>query len=74
MAEPTIPPGHGEAFHDAFARLHRCFEEDVRAFQEGRFRGEDGTRYATVEDGRAGLAFLEAAVRSSENDHAWVSL
>jgi len=74
MAEPTIPPGHGEAFHDAFARLHRCFEADVRAFQDGRFRREDGARYATVEDGRAGLAFLEAAVRSSENDHAWVSL
>ncbi len=35
LAEPTIPSGHPEAFHDAFARLHRCFEADVRQV-EGR--------------------------------------
>ena len=33
MAEPNIPPGHPEGFHDAFARLHRCFEADVRKWQ-----------------------------------------
>ena len=54
MAEPTIPSGHSEGFHDAFARLHR--------------------RYATVDDGRVGIAFLEAAVKSSENDHTWTEL
>ena len=62
MAEPTIPSGHGEAFHDAFARLHRCFEEDVRAYQKGTYQREDGSRYAMVEDGRIGIAFLKAAV------------
>ena len=35
MAEPTIPAGHPEAFHDAFARLHRCFEADVRKYLAG---------------------------------------
>ena len=35
MAEPTIPAGHPEAFHDAFARLHRCFEADVRKWKAG---------------------------------------
>ncbi|MBI4879140.1 MAG: Gfo/Idh/MocA family oxidoreductase [Planctomycetes bacterium] len=74
LAEPTIPSGHGEAFHDAFARLHRCFEEDVRAYQEGTYQGADGSRYATVEDGRAGIAFLQAAVESNARGHAWVSL
>ena len=74
MAEPTIPSGHSEGFHDAFARLHRCFEEDVRAYQEGAYQGEDGARYATVDDGRVGIAFLEAAVKSSENDHTWTEL
>ncbi len=73
LAEPTIPSGHGEGFHDAFARLHRFFEEDVRAYQEGTYSGEDGSRYATVEDGRLGIAFLVAAVESNRNDHAWVS-
>ncbi|MEW6746559.1 MAG: Gfo/Idh/MocA family oxidoreductase [Planctomycetota bacterium] len=74
MSEPTIPSGHGEAFHDAFARLHRCFENDVRAYQEGQYKGTDGCRYATVDDGRMGIAFLMAALESQKKDHAWVAL
>ena len=35
LAEPTIPAGHPEAFHDAFARLHRSFEADVRKWKAG---------------------------------------
>lgn len=60
-----IPPGHGEAFHDAFARLHRSFEQDVRAYQAGKAWKDDGSRYANVEDGRVGIAFIDAAVKSS---------
>ncbi len=65
MLEPTIPAGHPEAFHDAFARLHRCFELDVRAYQAGKPFNCDGSKYANVEDGRMGIAFIEAAVESS---------
>lgn len=65
MAEPTIPPGHGEAFHDAFARLHRCFEADVREYLDKKPFTCDGSKYANVEDGRMGLAFIDAAVESS---------
>ncbi len=74
LDEPTVPPGHPEGFHDAFGRLHRFFEEDVRAWQEGTFQGSDGSRYATVEDGRIGIAFLVAAVESNSKDHAWVKI
>lgn len=74
MAEPTIPSGHPEAFHDAFARLHRCFEADVRAFQAGQPFSCDGSKYANVEDGRTGIAFVAAALASSQNGGAWVDL
>ena len=74
MAEPNIPPGHPEAFHDAFARLHRCFEEDVRAFQRGEKIACDGSRYANVEDGRVGIAFVGAAVTSGQKQGEWVEL
>ena len=74
MAEPTIPSGHGEAFHDAFARLHRCFELDVRNYAEGKYQGADGSQYATVEDGLIGLHFLESALRSQNQNNAWVPL
>lgn len=65
MKEPTIPSGHGEAFHDAFARLHRCFEADVRAYQEKRPFKDDGSKYANVDDGRMGMYFIGKAVESS---------
>ncbi|MFH1738169.1 MAG: Gfo/Idh/MocA family oxidoreductase [bacterium] len=74
MAEPTIPPGHPEAFHDAFARLHRCFEQDVRAYNAGKSWNDDGSKYANVEDGRIGIAFIDAAIASSKKKGAWVAM
>jgi hypothetical protein len=66
-----LPPGHAEGFHDAFARLHRCFEADVRRWQAGEAFACDGSLYANVEDGWAGMAFLETALRSSASNGKW---
>jgi predicted dehydrogenase len=74
MGQPTLPSGHSEGFHDALARLHRDFEVDVRAYWAGESFNCDGTNYATVEDGRVGLAFINAAVASSAKDGAWTKL
>ncbi len=74
MAEPTSPSGHPEAFHDAFARLHRCFEVDVRAYLDGRPWSQDGSKYANVEDGRMGVYFISKAVESSNDGGALVDL
>ncbi len=74
MAEPTIPAGHPEAFHDAFARLHRCFEADVRKWQAGEKFASDGSKYANVEDGWMGIAFIETCVTSGGQKGAWTSL
>jgi predicted dehydrogenase len=74
MAEPTVPSGHPEAFHDAFARLHRCFEADVRKWQAGGAFAPDGSKYATVEDGWMGIAFIEACVESGSKKGAWTSM
>jgi predicted dehydrogenase len=72
MAEPTIPSGHPEGFHDAFARLHRCFESDVRRWKAGQKFNCDGSKYANVEDGRMGIAFLETCVKSSAGNGRWL--
>jgi len=74
MAEPTIPSGHPEAFHDAFARLHRCFEADVRAYQAGTYTEADGSKYATVADGHMGILFVEKSVESASKAGAWVDM
>jgi len=74
MAEPTIPAGHPEAFHDAYARLHRCFEADIRKWQAGEPLACDGSKYASVEDGWMGIAFIETCVKSSAGKGAWTAL
>ncbi|KAB2642771.1 MAG: Gfo/Idh/MocA family oxidoreductase [Verrucomicrobia bacterium] len=74
LAESTLPAGHPEAFHDAFARLHRCFEADVRKWQAGKKFTSDGSKYANVADGWNGIAFIETCVKSSKKNGAWVAM
>jgi len=74
LAEPTIPSGHPEGFHDAFARLHRDFERDVRAWKAGRPFTSNGSRYANVEDGWTGIAFIETCLKSSRKKGALTAM
>ena len=74
LAESTLPAGHPEAFHDAFARLHRCFEVDVRKWKAGKKFACDGSKYANVEDGWTGMAFIDTCVKSSKKKGAWVAM
>jgi predicted dehydrogenase len=74
LAEPTIPAGHPEAFHDAFARLHRCFEADIRKWKAGESFAGDGSKYASVEDGWMGIAFIETCLQSGGSRGAWTPM
>lgn len=74
LDEATIPFGHVEAFHDAFARLHREFEKDVRLYNDGKPFQCDGSRYANIHDGVKHMRFVEAAVESATNDSKQVAL
>jgi predicted dehydrogenase len=67
-----LPSGHPEGFHEALANLHKTIQLQIR-----RRNGEsvpDPYPHPDVRDGAAGLAFIEAAVRSSENDGAWTNV
>lgn len=74
MKDVKIPSGHCEGFHDAYSRLHRFFEADVRKYWEGEPFDCDGSKYANVYDGRMGMSFIDATVESSQNDGAWTKL
>jgi predicted dehydrogenase len=73
-AEATIPSGHVEAFHDAFARLHREFEKDVRLYNAGKKFKCDGTKYANIDDGVKHMKFVETAVKSAKNGSKWIRM
>ncbi|WAP68641.1 Gfo/Idh/MocA family protein [Jiella pelagia] len=68
-----IPAGHPEGYLEGFATIYAEAAELIRAATEGREPPTD-IALPTIEDGIDGLAFIEACVKSSKEDGAWVSL
>ena len=50
------------------------FEADVRKWKAGKKFSCDGSKYATVEDGWTGLAFIETCLKSSAKKGAWTTM
>lgn len=68
-----IPAGHPEGYLEGFATIYAEAAEAIHASNAGRPVPE-GVLFPTIADGIAGLAFIEAAVKSSKADGAWVRL
>lgn len=68
-----VPPGHPEGYLEGFANIYTEAAEAIVAHRNGRAPDKSVT-YPTVRDGLAGVAFVDACVRSSERDAAWVQL
>ncbi len=68
-----IPSGHPEGYLECFATIYSEVAQAIRAAREGRKPPEE-VMFPTVEDGVKGLAFIEAAVRSSQKRGAWTAL
>ena len=61
-----LPPGHPEAFLEAFANLYRDFAVLVAARLTGVEPDPLAMHIPTAEDGLAGLDFIDACLRSTE--------
>jgi predicted dehydrogenase len=68
-----VPAGHPEGYLEGFANIYREAAAAILAAREGREPGPD-VIFPTVEDGVKGVAFVEACVRSSKRNAAWVTL
>lgn len=68
-----IPGGHPEGYLEAFATIYREVATAIRAHRVGE-PVSDAVTFPSGEDGRDGVAFVEAAVRSSNAGSIWVSL
>ena len=65
------PGGHPEGYLDGFANIYAEAARAILARRTGAPVPEDVT-YPTIEDGVTGVAFVEACVRSSARNSAWV--
>ena len=66
-----IPGGHPEGYLEGFANIYAAAADAIQAKREDRTC--EGT-YPTVQDGLAGVTFVDACVRSSAQDAAWVKV
>ncbi len=67
-----VPPGHPEGFLEAFANIYGEAAEAIRAARTGAPLPE-GVTFPTLADGIEGVSFVEACVRSSKRNAAWVT-
>ncbi|WP_411337837.1 Gfo/Idh/MocA family protein [Ruminococcus gauvreauii] len=67
-----LPAGHPEGFYEAFANIFQNFCGDLKLLKEGRRPKE--LHFPTIEDGLLSMRFIEACVKSNENNNAWVEL
>jgi predicted dehydrogenase len=68
-----VPPGHPEGYLEGFANIYGEAAQAIVAAREGKAPDAD-VLYPTIEDGVKGVAFVEACVRSSARNAAWVTL
>ncbi len=68
-----IPAGHPEGYLEGFATIYSEVAHAIRAARAGG-KPEAAVHFPTIEDGVKGVAFIEAAVRSSRAGGRWVKL
>ncbi|MDE0588624.1 Gfo/Idh/MocA family oxidoreductase [Halocynthiibacter sp. C4] len=68
-----IPPGHPEGYLEGFATIYSEAAEAIQARREGKDVPAEVV-YPTVQDGLKGVQFIDACVRSSARNAAWVKL
>jgi len=66
-----LPPGHPEAFIEAFANIYVNALNTIRARLLGVEVDGHGLDFPTVVDGARGMAFIESAVESAKSDRKW---
>ena len=66
-----IPPGHPEGYLEGFANIYNEAADLIVAARDGK---KPDHLLPTVQDGLEGVAFIDACVRSSKRDAAWVKL
>ncbi|CCE04257.1 putative oxidoreductase /dehydrogenase protein [Bradyrhizobium sp. STM 3843] len=68
-----VPSGHPEGYLEGFATIYAEAARAIRARQAGK-APDPAVIFPTIEDGLAGVKFIEAAVSSSASNGTWVQI
>lgn len=67
-----VAPGHHEGYFETFGNLYRSFMEVLLAKKEG--REPESFTFPTVEDGVMGVRFVDACIKSNNNQNVWMPI
>ena len=73
-AVSRIPPGHPEGYLEGFATIYSGAADAIRAVQSAESLPESARLLPGIEEGMAGMRFIDACVKSSNQNAAWVAL
>ena len=68
-----VPPGHPEGYLEGFANIYTEVARAIKARRAGKKADKD-VQFPGIEDGVAGMAFIEACVKSSAKNGKWVKV
>jgi predicted dehydrogenase len=68
-----VPPGHPEGYLEGFANIYTEVARAIKAKREGKKPDKD-VQFPGIEDGVAGMAFIEACVKSSAKNGKWTKV
>jgi predicted dehydrogenase len=68
-----VPAGHPEGYLEGFATIYAEAARAIRAARDGS-APDPAVVYPTVDDGVAGMLFIDASIRSSRADGAWTKV
>ena len=68
-----VPGGHPEGYLEAFANIYTEAAAAIRAYSAGKAVPAD-VHFPTIHDGLLGMQFIDACVKSSQRNAAWVTL
>jgi predicted dehydrogenase len=68
-----VPPGHPEGYLEGFANIYTEVARAIKARRSGKKVDKD-VQFPGIEDGVAGMAFIEACVKSSAKNGKWTKV
>ena len=69
-----VPAGHPEGYIEGFTQLYTDLAEQISARMERRKANPAALLVPGIDEGMAGMRFIEAVVKSSARNSAWVKL
>ena len=69
----SVPAGHPEGYLEGFTTIYNEIADSIFTARNGE-AVDQNVSFPTAKDGKAGVKFIEAVIRSSNEGSVWINL